>query len=96
MFNGMMLSGNQVVTKIITISSDFLGGWNLITEAFGGVPPTQRAEVFITVNFNIDINGMNLTGLPDESTIVLINSGNIYGTGGTGGTGKNMDAEDDN
>ncbi len=95
MFNGMMMAGSQAISKTIIISSDFLAGYNLITEEFGGVPPTLRADIVITVNAGIDINGMNLEGLVDTSTILLINNGNIYGSGGSGGTGDSQDTEPD-
>ena len=91
-FNGMMMAGRPFISRSLVISSDSVG-WNLITEGFGGVAPVSPASVVITVNSGINVTSMDLTGLPDGSTIRLINNGSIFGTGGAGGEGRSVDGE---
>lgn len=88
-FTGMMLAGRPFISKNIIISSSQVD-WNLITEGFGGVAPLSPAKVVITVLAGKYIIDMDLTGLPDGSTIRLINHGSIYGAGGNGGKGGNV------
>ena len=91
---GFAPGGQNVTFRNFTISSDQVD-WNLITDGYGGVAPTKRAVVTITVNSGINITSssnsipaMDLTGLPADSVINLINNGNIYGRGGNGGKGE--------
>jgi hypothetical protein len=92
--NMMMMSGGGRGTKTIVISVND-SNWNLITDGFGGSAPTIETDVMITVNSGIDVVGgttslpaLDLTGLPDGSTISLTNLGNLYGAGGDGGDGE--------
>lgn len=92
--------GTQTVTfKSIVISSNQTN-WNLITDGFGGVAPTRKAIVTITINSGVDIDSvspttpaLDLRGLPANSKITLINLGNIYADGGGGGKGENCSAD---
>lgn len=93
-----ILTGQSAIFKTIVISSNQTD-WNLITDGFGGVAPTIRATVSITVNSGVNIvssnsstPSMDLTGLPEDSVINLINLGNIYGSGGTGGHGEGAES----
>lgn len=95
----MMMSGKPVVNKSIIISAN-KENYNLINDGFGGVAPTSRTAVTITVNSGIYVYSddaalpaMNLTGLPDESTIQLTNLGYIIGGGGDGGDGMSVETE---
>lgn len=99
MFNLMMMSGRPVINKIINISSDQVD-WNLITDGFGGTPPPSETSVVLTVESGVNVSSsartipaMDLTGLPAGSTIRLINLGQIYGMGGTGGDGQDVFTE---
>lgn len=94
MFNGMMLAGRPRVNLSITISSN-QSNWNLITSGFGGVAPTVPVSVQITVASAVVVTSMDLTGLPDGSSIALINNGFIYGSGGNGGKGQGVFMEAD-
>ena len=93
-FGGLILGGQSVVIRTIVISSN-QNKWNLIADGFGGVAPTKRAIVTITVDAGVEItsdtigvSAMDLTGLPDNSKITLTNNGEIYGRGGDGGKGE--------
>ncbi len=101
MFTGMMLSGQSTIFKNITISSDQVD-WNLITDGFGGIAPSKKAVVTITVDFDVkftssstSIPPMDLRGLPDNSSLALINDGKLYGSGGAGGRGEDIFSESD-
>lgn len=94
MFTGMMLSGQSTIFKNITLSSNQVD-WNLITDGFGGIVPTKRAVVTITIDAAVELTSsttsipaMDLTGLPTNSSIALINNGLIFGSGGDGGKGN--------
>jgi hypothetical protein len=96
MFGQMMMSGRPTIRKNIIISSNQVD-WNLITDGFAGIPPSGVSTVVITVNAGVNVTSsstsiapMDLTGLPDGSTIRLINNGNIYGAGGAGGDGEDV------
>jgi len=96
MFNGMMMAAQSSINRIVTISSDQVD-WNLINEVFAGVPPTVTANIVITINAGVNITSsstsiapMDLTGLPDGSTILINNNGNVYGAGGDGGEGTDV------
>jgi hypothetical protein len=91
-FNGMMMAGRPFISRNMVISSDSVD-WNLVTEGFGGVPPVSPASVVVTVNSGINVTSMDLTGMPNGSTVRLINNGRIFGTGGAGGEGVDVDAE---
>lgn len=91
---GFPIGGQSTIFKNITISSNQTE-WNLITDGFGGVTPTRKSVVTITVNAGVEIvsntagvAAMDLTGLPTNSKINLINNGDIYGRGGDGGKGE--------
>jgi len=93
MFNLGAMLGHSVIYRNVTISSS-AEEWNLINTVFGGVAPTKRAIINITVNAGIHLSAnsnavaaMDLTGLPAGSQIVLLNFGNITGAGGNGGAG---------
>lgn len=93
------MGGQSVIIKNITISSNQTS-WNLITDGFGGTPPSKRAVVTITVEAGVDIDSgafgtpaMDLRGLHDNSEIFLINNGNVYGKGGNGGGGESAFAQ---
>jgi len=93
-FTGMMMAAKQsLVEKIVVISVDS-GGWNLITEAYGGVAPTSPEAVTITQNSGINVATLDLRGLPDGSTVRYINLGKTYGLPGNGGDGRGSDGED--
>ncbi len=92
MFNQMMLAGRSAITKNITISGNQTD-WNLIADGFGGVAPIVRSIVTITVNSgvlmdsSVGADALNAQGLPANSTILLVNNGDIIGRGGNAGKG---------
>lgn len=93
-----MMAGFPVIKKIIVISSDQTD-WNLITDGFGGIAPLGVASVLITINAGVVMRGaaaaaLDLRGLPDGSSIRIINNGESFGAGGGGGTGGSVDTED--
>jgi len=89
-----------IATDEITISSNQVN-WNLITDGYGGSAPTKQTNLTITINAGVVIHSsaagdaMDLRGMPEDSTITLINSGKIFGLGGDGGRGESCDAVDD-
>lgn len=102
-FNGMMLTGYRVNQVFITIDEvNPVFSWDLITEAFGGIAPTTPTTVEITVTSQTNIvasstanHCMDLTGLPNGSSILLINNGEIIAAGGNGGKGKDRELEEE-
>ena len=93
------LGSQSQILKNITISGDQTN-WNLITDGFGGVAPTKKTVLTLTVNAGVDIisasialAALDLTGLPKDSTIALLNSGSIMGRGGDGGHGEDTELE---
>lgn len=103
MFNIAALLTQGVIRRNVTIDdSNPVFTWDLLDEVFGGVAPTRKAIVTITVTSQTDIVSsntvdpcMDLTGLPADSQIILINNGSIYGSGGDGGRGGNNQREDE-
>jgi len=93
------LGGQSLIQKSITISA-IQTDWNLITDGFGGVAPAIRTNLTLTIDAGIDlisssnaIAALDLTGLPTDSVITLINNGNIFGVGGDGGDGETTSVE---
>lgn len=87
MFN-RMLNSKIGETVTVTINSD-VEDWNLITEAFAGVPPSLAKNVLIINNAVVTSSlattpAMDLTGLPAGSLIKIINNGYIIGRDGGG------------
>lgn len=104
MFGAPALFAPAVIRKSVTLTGGlgFETDWNLIDDVFGGVPPTRKAIVTITVDSGFVVvstatntPAMDLTGLPANSEIILINNGYIIGSGGDGGDGQNVFEEDE-
>jgi hypothetical protein len=89
------MSRQSIFVSSIIISANATD-WNLITDGLGGVTPDVPAQLTITVNAGVLIDAttpnpaMDLTGLPADSSILLINNGDIIGIGGAGGNGQRM------
>lgn len=96
MFNGMMLASRPQNIVNAIISLDQPATWVLITEEFGGVAPTSPVRVTLTIEAGVNLQGapaLDLRSLPAGSSIRIVNLGNIYGLGGAGGDGKDIDSE---
>ena len=95
---GAMMTQN-LLQKSIIISSN-TNNWDLITDGFGGVTPSRKIVVNLTVNNAIVVGSsstatpaMDLTGLPEDSVINLTNLGTIAGRGGDGGDGSDLETD---
>lgn len=89
------MGAQSFIQKNITLTGDQVD-WNLIADGFGGDAPTRTTRLTLTINAGVNLTAssvspaaLNLGGLPTDSTITLINNGNIYGAGGAGGHGEN-------
>ena len=97
----MMMAGKPLVNLSITISEN-TENYNLITDGFGGIAPTKITVVDIVIEAGVIVYSdstvtppLDLTGLPDGSTINLANLGLVIAAGGSGGTGRDSFAETD-
>jgi len=93
------MGGQSLIQKSITISGDQTD-WNLITDGFGGVAPNKKTLLTLTIDTGVDlisssnlIAALDLTGLPANSVITLVNNGNLFGIGGDGGDGETTSVE---
>lgn len=92
---------NQGGNRITIDSATPVSEWNLLDELFGGVAPASAVQVFITitgqtevVSDTVGVPALDLTGLPDNSSINIINQGDVYGHGGAGGDGESYVSND--
>jgi len=93
----MMLGGQGRGSQSFNITTDQTD-WNLVTDGFGGSAPTVPQDIQINISASVEVvasssavAALDLTGMPDETIIAVVNLGEIYGAGGNGGKGGNCE-----